>query len=72
MKRFEEEATQHWRRSRDMFYRPVVKCPALLLFSASDPIGNPTSYAKVRGSYEDMGIQVTTVCFEKKGCITVV
>lgn len=69
MKMFEKEATQHWRRSRDFFYRPVVRCPALLLFSATDPIGNPQSYAKVRASYEDMGIQVSFYIFFILPCI---
>lgn len=58
MKAFEKEATQHWRRSREVFYRPIVKCPALLLFSKTDPIGNTNSYKNVRISYESMGIQV--------------
>lgn len=58
MKVFEKEATQHYRRSRELYYRPIVKCPALLLYSKTDPIGNTNSYKNVRLSFESMGIPV--------------
>lgn len=65
MKKYEKEATQHWRKSRDMFYRPIVPCPTLLLYSKTDPIGNPTSYANIRKSYESMGIKIFEKCWDK-------
>ncbi|KAL0279457.1 UNVERIFIED_CONTAM: hypothetical protein PYX00_001006 [Menopon gallinae] len=65
MKTFEKESTRHWRNSRDMFYRPIVKCPSLLLYSKTDPIGNTNSYKKVRISYESLGIQIYEKCWDR-------
>ena len=65
MKTFHEPATSHYIRSSQMFYSTLVKKPALLFLSHSDPIGAVSSNKQLRESWESLGISCEWKCWDK-------
>lgn len=58
-------ATQHYIRSSQIFYSPLVRTPALFLLSKNDPVGSVTSNLKLKESFESLNISVTWKCWDK-------
>lgn len=65
MKAFHEPATSHYIRSSQMFHSTLVKKPALLFLSESDPIGAVSANLQLKRSWESLGISCDMKCFEK-------
>lgn len=65
MKTFDKVATRHYVRSSQMFHTNMVRAPALMLISKTDPIGTESSNKRVKESWESMGMKVDLKLFEK-------
>ncbi|XP_074038383.1 transmembrane protein 53-like lethal (2) k09913 isoform X2 [Leptinotarsa decemlineata] len=65
MKAFDKVATVHYIRSSQMFHTNLVRAPAQIFISKTDPIGTEESNMRVRESWENMGIQISWKCFDK-------
>lgn len=67
MKTFHDAATAHYEVASQRFHSTLLRSPALLLFSKTDPIGNEESNKKVNENWEKLGLKVgfcarCTVC----------
>lgn len=58
MKAFHNQSTQYYIRSSQLFHSSLLRVPALLLVSNTDPVGTLTSNLTVRDSWESLGIKV--------------
>lgn len=59
MKTFHKQATQYYIRSSQIFHAAnVLRVPALLFVSKTDPIGTVTSNLALRDAWESLGIKV--------------
>ncbi|XP_049765235.1 transmembrane protein 53 [Schistocerca cancellata] len=65
LKTFHQAATIHYIRSSQMFHTSIVRTPALLLFSKTDPIGCAESNLRVRDIWESVGMRVYTKCWDE-------
>lgn len=65
MKTFHEPATSHYIRASQMFHSTLVKKPALLLLSDSDPIGSVSANKVLRQSWESLGMRCEWKCWDK-------
>lgn len=65
MKTFHEPATSHYIRASQMFHSTLVKKPALLLLSNSDPIGSVSANKVLKQSYESSGIRCEWKCWDE-------
>lgn len=65
MKAFHDPATSHYIRSSQMFHSTLVKKPALLFLSKTDPIGAVSANLQLKQSWESLGISCDWKCFEK-------
>uniref|UniRef100_A0A6P7GNU6 Uncharacterized protein LOC114344955 n=1 Tax=Diabrotica virgifera virgifera TaxID=50390 RepID=A0A6P7GNU6_DIAVI len=64
LKTFDKTVTVHYVRSSQMFHTNIVRAPALVFVSKSDPIGSETSNRRVTDNWENMGMQVTFKTWE--------
>lgn len=67
MKTFHDEATAHYEVASQRFHSTLLRSPALLLFSKTDPIGTEESNKKAHENWEKLGLKVgfcakCTVC----------
>jgi hypothetical protein len=67
MKAFHDTVTAHYEVASQRFHSTLVRSPALLLFSKTDPVGNEESNKKVLKHWEKLGLKVgfcakCTVC----------
>lgn len=67
MKTFHGAVTAHYEVASQRFHLTLLRSPALLLFSKTDPVGNEESNKKVQKSWEKLGLKVgfcakCTVC----------
>ncbi|KAG8223223.1 hypothetical protein J437_LFUL003574 [Ladona fulva] len=62
---FYERATQHYIRSSQIFHSAPMRCPSLLLFSKSDPIGTAKANLGLYKEWTGFGMKVYTKCWEK-------
>lgn len=72
MKAFHDAATAHYEVASQRFHSTLLRSPALLLFSKTDPIGNEESNKKVNENWEKLGLKVgscakCTVCCRLQG-----
>lgn len=65
MKKFHEPATSHYIRSSQMFHSTLVRKPALLLLSHSDPIASAAANKILRESWESLGINCEWKIWDK-------
>lgn len=65
LKTFDKVATCHYIRSSQLFHSDLVKAPALLLLSKSDPVGAEKSNLRLREDWENLGIKVYWRCWDK-------
>lgn len=64
MKLFDSIATKHYMASSQAFKNNVVRCPALILVSHDDAVGNPEANQRVRESWLKLGLHVQWKCFD--------
>ncbi|RZF46549.1 hypothetical protein LSTR_LSTR013079 [Laodelphax striatellus] len=64
LKTFHDVATIHYLRSSQLFHTTLVKAPALLLVSETDPIGSAASNRRLRETWDSMGIKTHWKCWE--------
>ncbi|CAH1174141.1 unnamed protein product [Phaedon cochleariae] len=65
MRTFDKVATVHYIRASQMFQTNLVRAPAQIFISKTDPIGTEESNLRVRETWENMGIQVNWKCWDK-------
>lgn len=65
MKTFHKVATCHYIRASQIFFTNVIRKPALIFVSKTDPVGSLSSNLRLKETWENMGIQVNWKCFEK-------
>ncbi|KAF2904537.1 hypothetical protein ILUMI_01638 [Ignelater luminosus] len=65
MKTFDKVATCHYVRSSQLFHSDLVKAPALLLISKTDPVGAEKSNLRLKEDWENLGIKVYWKCWDK-------
>jgi len=65
LKTFDKVATCHYVRSSQLFHTNLVKAPALILLSKSDPVGAEKSNQRLREDWENLGIKVYWQCWDK-------
>ncbi|XP_045478994.1 uncharacterized protein LOC123683995 isoform X1 [Harmonia axyridis] len=65
MRTFNKVATRHYIRASQMFHTNLIKCPAQIFISKTDPIGAEASNMRVKESWENMGVKVYFKCWEK-------
>lgn len=59
MKTFHQQATQYYIRSSQIFHSAsVLRVPALLFVSKTDPVGTVASNLSLRDTWESLGIKV--------------
>jgi len=59
MKTFHQQATQYYIRSSQVFHAAnVLRVPALLFVSKTDPVGAVTSNLSLRDTWDSLGIKV--------------
>lgn len=58
MKTFDKVATCHYIRGSQMFHTNLIRSPALLFWSKTDPIGAERSNLRAKENWENMGMQV--------------
>ena len=58
MKAFHDAATAHYEVASQRFHSTLLRSPALMLFSKTDPVGNAESNLKVRADWEKLGLKV--------------
>lgn len=58
MRTFDVVATRHYVRASQMFHTNLIKCPAQIFISKTDPIGAEASNLRAKESWENMGIKV--------------
>jgi hypothetical protein len=58
MKAFHDVATAHYEVASQRFYSTLLRSPALLLFSKTDPIGTEESNKKAHKNWENLGLKV--------------
>lgn len=66
MKTFHQQATQYYIRSSQVFHSAsVLRVPALIFVSKTDPVGAVTSNLNLRDAWESLGIKTYVKIFEK-------
>ncbi|KAF5302289.1 hypothetical protein FQA39_LY10328 [Lamprigera yunnana] len=65
MRTFDKVATCHYVRSSQLFHSNLVKAPALLFLSKTDPVGAEKSNLRLREAWERSGIKVYWQCWDK-------
>ncbi|XP_011690339.1 PREDICTED: uncharacterized protein LOC105451532 [Wasmannia auropunctata] len=66
MKTFHQQATQYYIRSSQIFHSAsVLRVPALLFVSKTDPVGAVTSNLSVRDNWESLGIKTYVKIFDE-------
>lgn len=65
MKVFYDTATQHYIRASQLFHSATMRCPSLLLFSKSDPIGTAKANLTLYKEWTEFGMKVYTKCWDK-------
>lgn len=58
-------ATKHYEKASGVFCNTPLRCPALLLVSQDDKLGNPLANERVRDRWQSLGIDVTWKCWDK-------
>ena len=58
-------ATKHYIKAHKTFINMPLRCPALLLVSRDDKLGNPQSNELARDRWKELGVDVTWKCWEK-------
>lgn len=61
MKTFHKQATQYYIRSSQVFHTGVVRVPALLFVSKTDPVGTVESNMNLRDTWDSLGLKVIFV-----------
>jgi len=64
MKLFYNIATKHYLASSNAFHNNVLRCPALLLLSHDDVVGNPAANQRVMNRWKENGIDVSWKCWD--------
>uniref|UniRef100_A0A1B6EEE2 Transmembrane protein 53 n=1 Tax=Clastoptera arizonana TaxID=38151 RepID=A0A1B6EEE2_9HEMI len=64
LKTFHNAATCHYLAASELFHNNLIKCPALLLVSKSDPIGSIISNEAIRKKWTNNNIKVHWKCWE--------
>jgi len=67
MKAFHDTVTAHYEVASQRFHSTLLRSPALMLFSKTDPVGTEESNKKVLEKWEKLGLKVgfcakCTVC----------
>ncbi|RWS27070.1 transmembrane protein 53-B-like protein [Leptotrombidium deliense] len=57
-------ATKHYLKASKAFFNTPLRCPALLLVSHGDKVGDPESNLKVANKWREMGIDVQWKCWD--------
>ncbi|KAF5284582.1 hypothetical protein FQR65_LT02408 [Abscondita terminalis] len=65
MRTFDKVATRHYVRSSQLFHSNMVKAPALLFLSKTDPVGAEKSNMRLKEDWENSGIKVYWQCWDK-------
>jgi len=65
MRAFHNVATKHYEKSSKAFRNTPLRCPALMLLSREDRLGNPINNTVVADRWRELGIDVTLKCWEK-------
>jgi hypothetical protein len=65
MKLFKNIATKHYEKSSKCFKNTPLRCPALLMVSREDRLGNPVANELTAARWRELGIDVTWQCWEK-------
>lgn len=64
MKLFYQVATKHYEIASQAFHHNMLRCPALLLVSHDDEVGNPKANRTVLELWEKLGIRVQWKCWD--------
>lgn len=59
MKTFYDAATSHYEVASKRFHSTLLRSPALMLFSKTDPIGTEESNKKAHENWEKLGLKVS-------------
>ncbi|XP_055624692.1 uncharacterized protein LOC129767639 [Toxorhynchites rutilus septentrionalis] len=65
LKLFQEEATQHYEKSTNIYHSEPVRCPSLMFVSKSDPVGTEEANRKVMASWESVGVKASIKCWDR-------
>lgn len=65
MKTFDKVATCHYVRASQLFHSDIVKAPALLFLSKTDPVGAEKSNLRLKENWGNSGIKVYWQCWDK-------
>lgn len=65
LKTFDKVATVHYVRASQMYHTNIVRAPAQIFISRTDPIGTEESNRRAKDNWENMGIQVNWKCWDK-------
>ncbi|XP_022250053.1 transmembrane protein 53-like isoform X2 [Limulus polyphemus] len=63
-------ATKHYIEASNAFHNSPLKCPALLLVSADDMVGNPQANQKLMAIWQAQNIDVSWKCWEKSAHVS--
>lgn len=61
MKTFHDAATVHYEVASRTFHSTLLRSPALMLFSKTDPIGTEETNKKVYENWEKLGLKVSSL-----------
>jgi hypothetical protein len=61
MKTFHDAATAHYEVASQTFHSTLLRSPALMLFSKTDPIGTAQSNKKAYENWEKLGLKVSSL-----------
>lgn len=61
MKTFRDAATVHYEVASRTFHSTLLRSPALMLFSKTDPIGTEESNRKAYENWEKLGLKVSSL-----------
>jgi hypothetical protein len=60
MKTFHDAATAHYEVASQRFHSTLLRSPALMLFSKTDPIGTEESNKKAHENWDKLGLKVSS------------
>ncbi|XP_058463410.1 uncharacterized protein LOC131437824 isoform X1 [Malaya genurostris] len=65
LKLFHEEATQYYQKCTKQYFNEPARCPALLLFSKTDPIGTESANRRLMAMWDSIGMKTTFKCWDR-------
>lgn len=72
MKTFRDAATVHYEVASQTFHSTLLRSPALMLFSKTDPIGTEESNKKAYENWEKLGLKVSSLDHDTRSSYNII